>query len=438
MGAAVSERGVFWAQGSSGYNGSALQSESRAAGSLIIDEQGHVGIDLEGQIVSSQRGFEGPTTIMGILKDGRFVCVVDARFSGQGSQAYGRLLQQKFDSTMVLIGEHEIQQSLPDLQFDALQCSLDGMEKWLELGAIEIENIEGLFSARHRELPEISYDVLNGKLSVVFQILKPRFPQSRRSELTLKERASIRVHLNVATNSDGILREHRSIHDFVILVSNVSFFAGWPRVKLAGCDHWYDLYSLKSDEGDEEASVGTMFASFPSLRDKFGALYNSWRQKGESFRAGFYLYAASRRSSSMYEEHRFISIIWGLEAFHRVRWGGSRRTHLVDRLTSCIRAIPVDFEEHLLKDFCSSCVDLRNQLSHHGGEANPMSYPAFIEKILNRRLALEPLYHALILDEIGVESKTISDWITNGPQSNIFRSLFFGAGLIGSECGMVK
>jgi hypothetical protein len=121
-----------------------------------------------------------------------------------------------------------------------------------------------------------------------------------------------------------------------------------------------------------------------------------------------------------------------------VRWGGSRRTHLVDRLTSCIRAIPVDFEEHLLKDFCSSCVDLRNQLSHHGGEANPMSYPAFIEKILNRRLALEPLYHALILDEIGVESKTISDWITNGPQSNIFRSLFFGAGLIGSECGMVK
>ena len=47
----------------------------------------------------------------------------------------------------------------------------------------------------------------------------------------------------------------------------------------------------------------------------FGAIWSRWKAMRDEFGPGFYLYLGLRRGMAMYIEHRFVNLIWGLEAF---------------------------------------------------------------------------------------------------------------------------
>ena len=64
----------------------------------------------------------------------------------------------------------------------------------------------------------------------------------------------------------------------------------------------------------------TCLTHFPKVRDTFGDIWSNWKRKREEFGPGFYLYLGTRRGMSLYPEHRFVNLIWGVEAFHRTKY----------------------------------------------------------------------------------------------------------------------
>jgi hypothetical protein len=53
------------------------------------------------------------------------------------------------------------------------------------------------------------------------------------------------------------------------------------------------------------------------MQETFGHIVSAWRRKREQFGPGFYLYLGVRRGMQLYPEHRFVNLIWGIEAFRR-------------------------------------------------------------------------------------------------------------------------
>lgn len=100
----------------------------------------------------------------------------------------------------------------------------------------------------------------------------------------------------------------------------------------------------------------------------------------------------------LYAEQRFIMLIWGLEAFHRKKYGSIRsdkidrkiqkiteqiadekdqkwlkgrlryaaEPNLEQRIFETLKATPLGLDEKRLRRFAKSCADDRNDMSHFG------------------------------------------------------------------------
>jgi hypothetical protein len=157
----------------------------------------------------------------------------------------------------------------------------------------------------------------------------------------------------------------------------------------------------------------------------------------ERFGPGFYLYLGTRRGMKMFVEHRFVNLIWGLEAFDRRGRGDpeirSRLQEKVERILKQVTAkkdkdwlagqlqhagepnlaqrlydlfikLPLPLDEKRLRDFCKECAERRNDISHFGGVRREMeNYDAFIRDLDRKSDALTSLYHLHLLSEIGVD-----------------------------------
>ncbi|MDA9393123.1 hypothetical protein WN73_21680 [Bradyrhizobium sp. CCBAU 45394] len=74
------------------------------------------------------------------------------------------------------------------------------------------------------------------------------------------------------------------------------------------------------------------------MRDAFGDIWSNWKQKREEFGPGFYLYLGTRRGLSLYPEHRFVNLIWGIEAFHRTEYAADAKASFERKMRTYITA----------------------------------------------------------------------------------------------------
>jgi hypothetical protein len=151
----------------------------------------------------------------------------------------------------------------------------------------------------------------------------------------------------------------------------------------------------------------------------------------------------------MYPEHRFASLIWGLEALHRATetiTPNAAQAAKVKRILEQIekrkdrdwaeRFLPKDSEPSLatrlldlflridlgipraeLDAFARRCADRRNDVSHFGGQREPGDYDAFLQDIMDLSVAIGLLYHGLLLDIIGVPDWLVKRRFVGGPHS---------------------
>lgn len=159
---------------------------------------------------------------------------------------------------------------------------------------------------------------------------------------------------------------------------------------------------------------------------------------------------------AMYIEHRFVNLIWGLEAFHRKKGGGStavaakvnrildriddgndkrwlakRLEHahepsLEQRLFEVFKALPLGLDEKRFARILPSMCKIAQR--HFAFRWRATRCRLF--RISEGRQALSVLYHALLLHEAGIDEQILKRWAFHSFLSAPIRIHFVQAGLL--------
>jgi hypothetical protein len=168
---------------------------------------------------------------------------------------------------------------------------------------------------------------------------------------------------------------------------------------------------------------------------------------------------------TLYEEHKFINLIWGLEALHRHSHEGKKKPRLgteivarimelvgcefrsddrrvirkllsqvfepklAQRLRDMFSELPLEFKDKTLEAFADRCSDRRNDISHYGGPRPGTNYDQFVLELHSLAGALDQLYHALILRLIGISDESLRQVFIHSFKSGQIRPRLLQAGL---------
>jgi ApeA N-terminal domain 1 len=169
--------------------------------------------------------------------------------------------------------------------------------------------------------------------------------------------------------------------------------------------------------------------------------------------------------TSRYDEvwsYIFVTLIWGIEAFHRTkhpdsssdkiktkvcrvieqvsqasdkRWlkGVLKHAHepsLEQRIFDVLTAIPINIDNTKTREFAHECAERRHEMSHFGAQKHGRNYTDFIRDLEKKSAALSILYHTLILHEIGIDEKIFKRWIYEGFRSYPIKRTLVEVGLL--------
>jgi hypothetical protein len=105
--------------------------------------------------------------------------------------------------------------------------------------------------------------------------------------------------------------------------------------------------------------------------------------------------------------------------------------NLERRIFDTLNALSLGFDEKRLRTFAEECAKLRNEIAHYGGNRRKTTaYSDFISSVQKKNNALGPLYHALILIEIGLDPAAVRAWAMESPLAFRRNWYFAEAGLV--------
>jgi hypothetical protein len=173
-----------------------------------------------------------------------------------------------------------------------------------------------------------------------------------------------------------------------------------------------------------------------------------------------------RRGMKLYPEHRFVNLIWGLEALHRKkhpetspteaevkmkakvarmvaqisrtkdrkwleeRLKNAHEPNLEQRIFDVLSTVPIGLDSKRIRAFAKRCAELRNQISHFGSQRHGANYGDFFQELTSKAEALSLVYHSLILHEIGIEEDVLKWWIYQSPHSSQHKRSLIDGGLV--------
>jgi len=407
----------------------------------------------------------GPVTkcIQGLLRDSDERIFLSDLLRAGGRFSSSGISFDRFRATNALIGRPAFPAAAQAPQFDTLEVPLQGFEEWLRLGSIELTRAEDGISASYVRPGDLTYDGDDGSLTIAFDAETDSSYMQRTHSFTIKESASLRLRLRSARSLSELHMQYGMIEDLLILLTGSDYRLAWPKVSLAESPKYRWFFPrLTSREPAAAPELHDVITNFSELRDQFGSIWSRWKAKREEFGPGFYLYLGTRRGMQLYVEHRFVHLIWGLEAFHRKnsvpeesdalaqkieriikqvaaakdkKWlrGRLKTAHepaLGQRLFEVFAALPIGIDKAKLRKFSDECATLRNQISHFGGAQHGKPYFDFVRDLHSKSSALSTLYHALLLHEIGVDASILKRWTCSSFGSYPIKVNFVEVGLL--------
>jgi hypothetical protein len=460
------ERGVFWWHDEAIAEG-LLAPDAHVAGLLRVEDNGRAVLELDGYLSNPHGPMAAMTRepvtrcIQGLLKgSGERVLLCDLNRNG-GRFSTNGISYEKFSAAHCLIGRSLFSTGAAAPLFATLTIPLTGFEEWLRLGVLKVEDAPGTITISYRTRDDISYPGDEGILTLIFDIEVDAAGMLGTHAYSLKQTAYAKLNLNTENSLNDLALQFRMLEDLLKLLTGSDYELDWPFIDLPDGSRcrWYFL-RMKNKEAVEAPSHYNTITAFPELRDRFGAIWSRWKAMQDEFGPGFYLYLGLRRGMAMYIEHRFVNLIWGLEAFHRKKGGGSaavtakvnrildkiddagdkrwlarRLEHahepsLEQRLFEVFKKLPLGLDEKKLRAFCQACAKLRNDISHFGGERHDASYSEFLKNANIKSEALSVLYHALLLHETGIDAPILKRWIFDNFLSAPIKIHFVQAGLL--------
>jgi hypothetical protein len=468
----IEEQGYFW------WNEELIPEghyapESSVTGVLKIDVEGRIELDLNGVLSSGDFPFgallnndqkiPNEVVIQGILKSTSKYALLSGVIKNGGRFQSNGISFESYLAINCLVGKGPFPKTKEPLQFHRLKVELTGFEDWLRIGSIEFDRKESSIYAKYEAPKDITYPLDDGTLSIEFDILGPHFGVKKLHNLTLTESASIRYTPESSASLEDMKTQYGLVEDLFILLTDSDYCLDWPSVYLGQEMKPCQFYFLRHHSSAAAPDSHECWTNFVQLRESFGQIFSTWRKKHEEFGPGFYLYLGTRRGIKLYEEHRFVNLIWGVESLHRKKapepsapsklkkkivrildqvknsrdkkWLERRLNHadeptLEQRMYETFKSLPLGLDDQELRQFCSDCAKDRNDISHFGGLRDEGDYGEFVLSLSKKSAALSYLYHALLLQEIGVVGSILNWYVNEGFRSYTIKSALADVGLL--------
>ncbi len=464
---AVQDRGYFWWTDEPPPDRHHLPA-SAVAGELKITPEGRITLDLDGMLarqrtyffnINSRAEFDALRTrrIRGVLRDsGRGVLLFDLAQRAGRRSSY-TISTEGFSAAQCLISDQQFDGRIKQPTFTHIDADLEGFEEWLWSPALNFKYGKVVSTAKYRKPKPIIYRLRNGRLSLVQHLAG----SSRgHFDLMWSQSAHLRFRPDKAMGMEATIEWHRWLQDFMILLTDSDYCLEWPKVRWG--KHNCTLYFQRLASKAERPRLHECPTNFPKISERFGTLFDKWLGVRDTHGPGIYLYLGTRRGMQLYAENQFITLVSGLEAFHRTKYGdvplqsavekverivsqitakkdqkwvanrlaSATLPNLEDRIVESVKALAFGFDEARLRSFAKDCAKLRNDLAHYGGSrSRTTGYSDFISSVIKKNNALGPLCHALALTEIGLDPAAVRTWAVESPPAFRRNWFFAEAGL---------
>lgn len=471
MMAILEERGIFWLSDTP-VPERQFAPDASIAGALTIDDDGHVSLELDSYFptkhgpfsILDDQGKPFGRDIYGVLRTSNSRIILTGVIPNGAQVKSNGISYQEFVATDCLVGHFDFSAAPLALAFDTLEVELSGYEDWFWLQSIKISRRDRRIAAEYEQPPDVVYETEGEKLTFQFDV-SGAGPVNLSDEFSIKQNVTVCFSVGSKEKLEKLSDLFRSLEDLLILLTDSEYRLPWPSIALDAETkaRWYfgRFRRLKAAEMPKRHNCLTYF---PILREAFGDIWSNWRRKRDQFGPGFYLYLGTRRGMSFYAEHRFINLIWGFEAYHRtrfpenvdsmserienivqqisdkndkklVRWRlkHAHEPSLAARLLEIFNLLPIELDKERLEAFASKCAQARNGISHYGTYHGAGSYNDFIFDLDKKSSALSRLFHCLLLNEIGVSSEIINNWMFKAWGSFRVKRDFVEVGLLDEE-----
>ena len=472
----LEERGLFWWHGEP-IPDAQFAPDASVLGLLRIEDDGYATLVLDGRLTSEK----GPMAVVSrdrselkgkhiegllIASDKRVLLADLARHGGHFRT--NNLCQDGYRSMHCLVGYSKFPPIRDDTLFSTLEIDLTGFEEWLRIGSIETVTADATLSIEIRQKDPDVYKFDEGQISVKYEFPRPYLDRFTDYKLSLTETAILTYAPKTPLTLEGWKQQLRSFENLFIVLTNSEYNFLWPTITLNADGKLinFEWYSFRKRSLEKSPKYYECVTNFIRLKEGFGEIVSTWMKKSERFGPGFYLYFALRRGVKFYPEHRFVNLIWGLEALHRKKYPKTAATkaevELKAKVLRIVEQIGIPKDRRWLKNklktahepsleqriidvvsdvlikvksknfsaFCKRCADLRNEISHFGAQKHGVKYEDFIQEVINKSEALSVIYHMVILNEIGVEQTIINDWLYQSFDSYRLKAIFVAVGLL--------
>jgi hypothetical protein len=468
----LDEQGYFWWKGEPILQGH-FAPENYVTGRLYVEDDGAARLELDGMLPATENSLEAnsgndstkrvPRPIQGLIKTtGQHVLLVDAIGNG-GSFSTNRFSYEKFFATMCLVGHSEFPRKSTLPLSSKFEVNLSGFEDWLRLGTIEIDRTRRTLVIKSKNVRDVCFYTDAGRLKLSHYSELPGSGRLHIFELTLREFNILSWVPKKGMTFEQVKDEFGVLQDLMILLTDSHHSLAWPTIQLSRTKKIYTFYFRRVTSSASPPGHLEMPTNFPQLKDKFGDIFSAWRNKRGEFGAGFHSYIATRRDVQLYVENRFITLVQGLESFHRTKseksvepspiqekisrilsqvelkkdksWLMNMLRHaaeprLSERLAEILSALPFGLDSDRIEKFAGECADIRNDLAHFGGQKTREKSSDYLVEISEKSEALAFFYQMTLWREIGIADQHLRSWLYESFRSFRLKHILVAANLL--------
>jgi hypothetical protein len=434
---ALDSRGYFWPAGDEVLAGR-IGPASSLSGRLRVRADGVSELETDGIVGTPDftRRMLVPGTvsssIAGILTDGgRNVLLSEV--SGNGAQSGGGPSRERLIARRCLVASVR-NVNVAGEGFRSLELPLDGFEDWVGRGGISVDDRKRSVKAAYSKGRPAKWKLREMTMQLARDLRGNAGDQL--SALTWREHAELRMEFaEEDLTLDRAVQLTDRVEDLLVLLTDCDRALDFPWLRREGDGPRIRLYFARSSRSTQEkVEWSRAWLPFGACTAEFGGILEKWLVDHEVYGPGFHLYLGNRRGQSMYLEHRFVSLMWGLESLHRSHVPTKANpalkkkvTRILDQITAkkdkewaarflptgveptlaarifeLVSLLPLSFDKTELTAFATWCAARRNDISHFGGVRQHGDYDAFLSDIVRLVPAIEVLYHAILLKIIGV------------------------------------
>lgn len=460
----IDSTGRFWLSSIDLPKGHFAPDQS-VTGRLRLHSNGQSDLDLDGTLgpdgiadaVRSMFTREAPAeAVCGFLFDAnKYVRLSD--LSGNGGKFGGAGPGRVSLVALRCLVSHEPFQSNREPTFRWVDLPLKGYEEWVGTGNIDVRYGRRHTIARSPTHAKITrWPAANMTIELRREI--SRNIGTALNELMWQERIFMRIGFpRSGMTVESAIDLHQRLEDLLVLMADHNRRLEFSTVRATKKSKPVQLYFARSGrETDRKANWRSVWVSLRQCERNFGELVQTWLSKYSSYGPGFHLYLGNRRGQTMYAEHRFASLMWGLEALHRTmiplsantrqaakveriltqitdekdrKWArgflpANSEPSLANRLLELFSRLDLGISKAELTSFSQLCARRRNDVSHFGGQREIGDYTIFLADISKLSEVVDLLYHAVILYIIGIPPHLLRNIFLSGPNSYSTKILF--------------